>query len=178
MSVLFQCYTFAMKQIAIEVANQDDAEAIRHVQHDVWIDTYPNDKLGITVDAIKKRASKYITPKLIEKLKKSMMEPNQCTWVAREGSKVIGYCTAKKNEEINQLGAIYLMPAYHGKGVGKKLIEALLEWLGNDKDILAEVASYNNRAISFYEKYGFKKNGVTGFLREIPIIELMRSKKH
>ncbi len=162
-----------MNPILIEVATPEDAAAIRHIQNVVWIDTYPNEELGITVEAIKERIAKYITPEFITSLQESMKDPSQRTWLAKD-AKIIGYCTAKKKENLNQVEAIYLLPEYHGKEVGKRLIEAALEWLGNDKDILIEVASYNGRAIRFYEKYGFKKNGVIGNSGEIPTIQLVR----
>ena len=40
-------------------------------------------------------------------------------------------------------------------------MEVAFKWLEVDKSIEVEVASYNEQAISFYEKYGFDKNGKT-----------------
>ncbi len=165
-----------MNQFSIEISTREDAAAIKQVQHDVWIHTYPNEALGITLEVIRERVSKNLTPESIERLQESMNELNQRTWVLKDDMKIIGYCTAVKNESFNQLVAIYLLPEYHDKGLGKGLIEASLEWMGSNKDILVEVASYNDRAIKFYEKYGFKKNGKTGNSGQIPTIHLVRSK--
>ena len=35
-------------------------------------------------------------------------------------------------------------------------MEQALSYLGKDKDIVLDVASYNTNAIGFYEKYGFE----------------------
>ncbi len=54
-----------------------------------------------------------------------------------------------------KLSAIYLSPEYQGKGVGKKLFQTALNFIG-DKTITINVAKYNQKAIGFYEHFGFK----------------------
>jgi GNAT superfamily N-acetyltransferase len=46
---------------------------------------------------------------------------------------------------------------YQGKGVGSALFNAILPHV--DKDLIVYVAPYNERAIQFYEKLGFKDTG-------------------
>ena len=52
---------------------------------------------------------------------------------------------------------------YQGMGIGKALMEALLEltdnWLGLSR-LQLEVYPDNERAIGLYEKYGFRQEGV------------------
>lgn len=163
-----------MDNIKITIAKPEDAISIRQVQHDTWIETYPNATLGITVEAIKERVSKYILPEKIESLKESLSSSSQSTWIATLDTQVIGFCTALKEEKANRVVAIYVLPQYHGKGMGKSLIQPALKWLGTKKPIEVEVASYNEQAIQFYSKYGFKKNGKVGNSSGIPTIFLTK----
>ncbi len=160
--------------INIRLATTDDAQSIRQVQHDAWIATYPNKEQGITLEAIRQRVSKYLTAEYIQKLKVLMADPKHCSWVAMDRFGIVGYSTAMRHAEANHLQAIYVLPAYHGLDVGGQLIQSALAWLGNEKNIHVEVASYNGRAIRFYEKHGFRKNGEEGFNQNIPTIELVR----
>lgn len=52
-----------------------------------------------------------------------------------------------------------MLPGYQRQGIGKRLMELGLKWLGNDRDIYVNVVSYNDKAIRFYEKFGFVKTG-------------------
>ena len=41
-----------MTKIKIEFPKLEDAEAIQNVFYKSWLDTYPNDKVGITIDDV------------------------------------------------------------------------------------------------------------------------------
>ncbi len=163
-----------MIQPIITIATPSDAKDVRQVQHDTWIATYPNESLGITVDAIKKRIAAYITTEKIEALKKSLIDPQQRTWIATINSATIGYCTASTAEDNNRLEALYVLPAYQGMHVGKALIEPALTWMGETKPIELEAASYNQQALSFYKKYGFKLTNWIGDNAGIPTVFLIK----
>jgi ASC-1-like (ASCH) protein len=46
------------------------------------------------------------------------------------------------------------LPEYQGKGIGKKLFRKALEWMDPDAEI--EVAAYNEKAIKFYQSFGYR----------------------
>lgn len=163
-----------MHNTQISIARPEDARLIRQIQHDVWLTTYPNEALGITLQEIQARVAAYITPEAVEYLQKSLANPDQMTWLANLDSKIVGYCMALKGEETNQITAIYILEEYHGKGLGKALIEPALNWLGTAKPIEVEVASYNAKAIRFYNKHGFRDSGKIGDYKGIPTISLVR----
>lgn len=58
------------------------------------------------------------------------------------------------------LGFMYVEPAYRGKGVNKKIIEALKEWAvsRNITEMRLDVYCNNEMAIKAYEKAGFSKH--------------------
>jgi len=143
-----------MVQIVDAIA--DDVYTIRDVQKRTWLETYPNEELGITREDIEARFANESKEK-IENRKKIYSDPDVHIWVAKDDGEIIGFCIARKEEKNNRIGAIYLLPSYQGQGVGGRLIEAALNWLGVDKDIYVNVASYNDNATRFYERYGFVK---------------------
>jgi predicted GNAT family N-acyltransferase len=66
--------------------------------------------------------------------------------------------------------------------VGAQLMQQCLTWLGSDHEIFVVVASYNNKAIEFYRRFGFVETGKhiedTSAKergdKEIPEIEMVR----
>ena len=52
-----------------------------------------------------------------------------------------------------------MLPEYQGKGVGKLLWKEAQRHFNAEKDIIVEVATYNTRAIRFYEHLGFIDTG-------------------
>ncbi len=163
-----------MTNIQVRIATPEDARAIRQVQHDTWIATYPNDSLGITLEQIKRRVADYVSAEKVKSFQDMLANDNLRSWVATESETAIGYAVASRGEDHNTIGAIYVLPEYHGQHVGSKLIEHALEWLGKAKNIEVEVASYNGRAIRFYKKYGFAENGRTGDSDGIPTMFLTK----
>ena len=58
------------------------------------------------------------------------------------------------------LGFMYVDPNHRGKGVNKKIINALVEWcnLQNITELRLDVYQMNEAAINAYEKVGFTKH--------------------
>jgi GNAT superfamily N-acetyltransferase len=97
-----------------------------------------------------------------------LSDPNIHVWVARvvdaehieqSGEDVVGFCIAEHEPKNGRIGAIYVLPKYHGRGVGGKLMSTALGWLRNDGDIYVNVVSYNQHACSFYAHYDFVSTG-------------------
>lgn len=58
--------------------------------------------------------------------------------------------------------SVYVAQEYHGKGIGKLLLERLIEIAIEQKrhTMIAVIDSENESSISFHEKYGFKTVGI------------------
>jgi ribosomal protein S18 acetylase RimI-like enzyme len=141
-------------------AKPSDMHEIRRVQKEVWLETYPNAEYGVTRLDIEDRFSKDDTPEGREQMKereKRFFQPNARTWVAKDGDTIIGYCLAIKDGEQHCVQALYVLPTYQKKGLGKLLLQHALEWLGTEKSVSLHVASYNESAIQFYTHMGFVK---------------------
>lgn len=65
-----------------------------------------------------------------------------------------------KHSYFSYLGFMYVDPEYRGKGLNKRIIEALMEWSKRQGiyELSLEVYSENTQAIRAYEKAGFSKN--------------------
>jgi len=84
--------------------------------------------------------------------------------VAKDGEKVIGFVGYGKyrDESIPDCGevfSIYVLAEYHGRGVGYALMNAAAEQLTGFGKIALWVLKGNEKAIRFYERYGFRFDG-------------------
>jgi ribosomal protein S18 acetylase RimI-like enzyme len=173
-------------KIKIRKSIPNDVYGIREVKRVTWLKTYPNNEEGITAEDIRMKFEIDKTPESKEKIeerKKKYRDRNTGIWVADTDGKIVGFCIAIKEGEHNRVGAIYVLPTYHRKGLGGQLIEKAFVWLGDRKDILINVARYNKQAINFYNKFGFLETGKEGTLdsaaklpsgKVIPEIELVK----
>ena len=149
--------------IAIERARPDDAEEIQNVFYKTWLATYPNTVPGVSIDDVHEYYEDKLSTEGIEKYQKRIEEElrleNQRFFVARVDKKIIGVCLAFRNEEKNQLKAIYVLPEFQGMGIGYKLWNEVLNFIDHTKDTTVEVVIYNDNAIKFYKRLGFEDTG-------------------
>lgn len=75
--------------------------------------------------------------------------PNAETWVAEIDSNVVGFIALLGNE----VGALFVQPTFHGKGIGKTLMDKAVELYGQ---LELEVFKANSIGRKFYAKYGFE----------------------
>ena len=96
-------------------------------------------------------AHPFLENSFVEKVKSDMREkylPNSETWVYEEKNSVVGFIAMIDNE----IGGLFILPEYHSKGIGTKLVDYVLQ----DNDVLeVEVFERNLIGRSFYDKYGF-----------------------
>jgi len=159
-----------------------DERAIAFIQKQTWLETYPNQEHNITkADVLLKD---FDSQEKLEKWQKVIKENGSGDFyfcIAKDGDKIIGYCQTAKGQDYNELKMLYILPEYQRRGVGKKLSDKAINWLGQEKEIILEVASYNQKAINFYEKYGFVKIGAGKSVefpngKKIPTIRLKLAK--
>ena len=84
--------------------------------------------------------------------------------VAKDGDKVIGFVAYGKYREktlsdCGEIFAIYVLADYYGQKVGYELMNAAFKKLADYKKIAVWVLKGNERAIKFYERYGFRFDG-------------------
>jgi ribosomal protein S18 acetylase RimI-like enzyme len=78
------------------------------------------------------------------------------TFVAVDRRDVIGHVlAADEGEGRIHLMRLYLDSAYHGQGIGDRLLDSALSAFPNGKCVTLEVYEVNLRAVSFYKRRGF-----------------------
>jgi len=149
------------KKIEIAPATPEDARGMAEVFYKTWLDTYPNEEAGITIDDIEDRYKDTFTEESLRKSRErtANLREGENLILAKEGEKVVGVCRAIKHADKNQIQAIYVLPEYQGRGVGSLLWEEAQKSFDPDKDTIVQVATYNIKAIGFYEKLGFEDTG-------------------
>jgi putative acetyltransferase len=97
----------------------------------------------------------FMTDEFIAQEKKNIEEiylPNTDTWVVDIDGEVRGFIALMGNE----VGAIFLQPEFHGKGIGKALMDKAQQLQG---DLEVEVFEANSTGRKFYSRYGFELIG-------------------
>jgi len=147
--------------IEIDDATPADARNIQNVFYKAWLRTYPNEEAGVTVDDIEDRFKDSFSEERIQRLQNRIhwSPPNERFLVARVAGKAVAACRVIRNEDKNDLQAIYILPEYQGQGIGRQLWNEGKTFFDDTKDTFVEVAAYNQNAIDFYTKLGFEDTG-------------------
>lgn len=133
-----------MQDVIIRDAVGADAEQMRAVAIQSWLDTYTNPDLGIDEDVLLGMLNP--TPERLERDRAALAEGNsaqRAAWVAVVGDRVVGLCTPHHDTERRQrLGALYVDRAWCGRGIGQALLAKALGWRDPARPLLLEVATY------------------------------------
>ena len=139
--------------------SDEDVMGKAYVHYKSWHETYTG-----LVD------SAYLDAFTLEKcVKIAKSFPNNIL-VAKDGDRVIGFVGygAYRDETLPGAGevySIYVLADYHGKRIGYDLMCAALEMLSGYDRIALWVLEGNERAIKFYERFGFRFDGERAEIR-------------
>lgn len=87
--------------------------------------------------------------------------PRGGVWVGLVDDEVVGFAAvgpAREPDAVLELYAIYVLPSAWGTGVGFELATAAV---GDEPDAVVWVLDENPRARRFYERFGFRADGVS-----------------
>lgn len=124
-----------------------------YVHYKSWQETYPG-----LVDP------EYLKGMTLEKCTDIALKWRDNIIVAKDGDNVIGFAAYGKYRDDSLPGhgevyAIYVLKDYYGKGVGYDLMNAAFDRLSEYSKIAVWVLKGNERAIKFYERFGFRFDG-------------------
>ncbi len=152
-------------EITVRKAAKADAELIADLSRTTFYQTFAKDNTEADMDLF---MNEQFTR---EKLMKEVEEDAGIFLLAYHNNEALGYARMRidnklKDEAAVEIARIYAVDKAIGKGVGKALMQTCLQiaeeihmkavWLG--------VWEKNQRAIAFYEKWGFVKFGEHQFL--------------
>lgn len=143
----------------IRSAEPRDVMGILTVRKETWINTYPNQELGITTQDLE--SINFFDESSIASWQDltSNPDPKRKVLVAESEEKVVGYLFLKQGKMQNKILGYYVLPSYQGKGIGTQMMQQGLKWLDPNKETYLEVAPYSEAAIKQYERFGFEKSG-------------------
>jgi GNAT superfamily N-acetyltransferase len=81
------------------------------------------------------------------------LSPEGC-FAAERGGQVVGVLTTTTYDGLAFLGTVIVVPELRGKGVGKQMMEAALQYLKESHVRTVRLYAYLN-AVQFYERLGF-----------------------
>jgi len=132
----------------------DDAESIERVRTDTWRDAYR----GLIPDAVLDRLDYDATRR---RALMAARPAHQFALVAEDARDVIGFCLggrARTTDErfLGEVYAIYVLPAHHGRGVGRALLRAGAKELvaRGYPSMIIWVLRENGPSRRFYERMG------------------------
>jgi predicted N-acetyltransferase YhbS len=136
--------------ILIREMKPKDIEAVQRVARESWKTTYS----GIIPMEIQESflRSAYSDGMMHKRLEVSSL------YVAEESGEVVGFAnfSTVKQGNIAELGAIYLLPEYHGEGIGTALLQEGIKNLKGAQSLIADVEKENKSGVTFYEAKGFQ----------------------
>ncbi len=164
----------------IELPKVGDEVSLAAMHIKSWKETYVNPESGLTEEMVDEMRGHMLTNTDSRKntISESLENPDRVLYkvVKNSKSEIVGFMHGSKNEEFNELEAIYLLDEVKGSGTGGKLMEEFLVWIDKDKPSRLEVFTFNEKALGFYTKYGFIKTEKPIQLWEdkLPFTEMVR----
>jgi ribosomal protein S18 acetylase RimI-like enzyme len=139
--------------LVIRTAEADDINSIGYLAYQIWPAAY---KDILNFEQLHYMLQYFYSP---ESLKDQMLKKHHTFLLAEtEDEEPIGFASFSKiREGIFKLHKLYVLPGLQNMNVGRSLLECVLEECtveGAEK--LQLNVNRNNKAISFYEKLGFK----------------------
>ena len=148
-------------EIKIEPLRSDELVTLTQISQTTFYDTFHEQN---TKEDIELFIETCLSSDVIEA---EVSNPDNRFFFAKIGTTVAGYIklsTAASKElagEVLEISRIYVTEEMQGRGVGKALMEFAISFaVSNQKTVIfLGVWEHNKKAISFYEKLGFKKFG-------------------
>lgn len=151
----------------IQICNKEDLAELQSISIETFCDTFARDNDS---EDLKKYLEEAYN---LEKLKKEMDNPESRFHFIYQQEMLAGYLKLNtgrtQTEMANQNGLeverIYIRKAFKRGGLGRQLLEFAFERAQEEKreQIWLGVWEYNEAALSFYRKFGFKQVGAHAF---------------
>ena len=157
-----------MNTIEISLSKPSEINALQKISKETFIEAFSNQNS-------EENMRKYLDENLsIMQLTNEFMNSESLFYFAKMDEKIIGYLkvnfgkaqTDFKEDDSIEIERVYVLSEFHGKNVGKKLLDKASEISRekNAKTLLLGVWEKNYKAIRFYQKNGFVEFGNHPFI--------------
>ncbi|SEA30538.1 L-amino acid N-acyltransferase YncA [Flavobacterium gillisiae] len=140
--------------ITISEATSKDFKTIREIAYKTWPDVYGEILSAAQLEYMLKAFYS------VDVLRDNATNNGHHFILASEGEVCLGFASFQHdylNDKVTRLHKIYLLPEAQGKGVGKLLIDSVIDYAKkNHAKILSLNVNRFNKALTFYQKLGFE----------------------
>ena len=138
--------------IKVRRANIDDAYKIAQINVNTWNEAYK----GLLPDSLLKKRT--VSEERVLGIVNKITEPDFIFLVSEYNNEVVGFCCGGLARDENypfkyELRALYVLPQFQTKGIGKALINEFKKKINNNPFYLYALKS-NINAHNFYKKMG------------------------
>ncbi|MFC4077350.1 GNAT family N-acetyltransferase [Salinithrix halophila] len=138
----------------IRPVRESDLSEIQKVARKAWLHTYrgilPKESI------LKFISHAYSLDNLRKAWKKDCNKPQRQFYVATENNRIVGYGEMVEREPGKyELTRIYILPEFQGRGIGKRLLNQLMETADPLQCMFAWVEKENISGRSFYQSMDF-----------------------
>ena len=140
------------EDITIHEAGPDDIPVIGQLAWAIWPQTYAGilspEQLHYVMDLFYSAGS----------LQSQMLEKKHSFLIVEENKKPIGFASYSSTDQpgVYKLHKIYVLPGQQGKGLGKMIIDRVVQDIRTDSAVALQLnVNRYNKAKNFYEKLGF-----------------------
>ena len=139
--------------LEIRAQRPEDADAKGYVHWKSWQETY----IGLMPEEM-------VTGRTLESRQELARKYPENTFVALLDGKVIGFSCyhpywGSDLSNCGEVQAIYVLQEAQGLGIGRKMMDAAIKALSGYNTVALWVLKGNEKAIGFYEHYGFRFDG-------------------
>jgi ribosomal protein S18 acetylase RimI-like enzyme len=157
---------FAASRARIRRVRESDLVAFRRLRLDA-LRTDPS-AFGSTFE----RESAYDERLWRDRIHRSATSADVATWVAEaEGGGLVGLVGALAHEGVVDIFGMWVRPEFRGRGIGSRLLAALLRWTRashRDLRVRLSVNPMQDAAVRLYRRRGFEATGGTEPLAHTP----------
>lgn len=142
---------------SIRLGREADLPDVRRIAHATWPDTFRNILSSAQID--------YMLAWLydIDRLRRQVQSGEHVFHLAEKAGTPVGFAAHQcdcPRTGATKIHKLYLLPAAQGHGIGRALIDAVRAVAeAHGHDTLTLNVNKHNRAIRFYETYGFRTSG-------------------
>lgn len=152
--------------MALRKPHKSDASSIAAISIEVWVGTY-----------LKRGVSPFFADYVMEeftlnKIEKRISDPAQLFLVSENEQGIDGFIQVSSDSTApvdgcskTEISTFYVQPHHHGKGIGKRLLNAALQHCRDQsvESVWLATNAENGPAIAFYLAQGFLHVGETHF---------------